>query len=600
MKFKCKVCLVFLSVFVAVSSGSEVINYDFYKPQSAQYRISPTEKQGGFGYNGRPSLEYFDESFYAVWQANNENEVEASGRRLYLSTSKNLITWSKPTDFLVRSSINPMVPSVISGEKQGYPVLYNNKDKALWCFWSVDGLPSEMTNAGLYMSVLEAGSKLWYSTAIFRVVELGGDRYYAVPTQKPIRLMSSRLILPIRLCRGGKDSDREYSFPAFMFSDDDGKSWEIGGTASLPREPFVQLETAIHQQKRGQVRVFSLPEYRNNLSPSKRLLTTIATGTEMDDTLEFAPDLEFANMQTSSGNLATLKLSGNRYAMVVGDIFADVNGAGLCYNPAIFYSFTGENDFVGGYPFAAGNEISHAQMLEHDGKLFIIYAQNTGGEQRSYISLSWVELPDSDKHYILPRSKDVMSVYDVNLTRKKDNIFFNRIRAGRVDLPFQAKDDGRNSIILRGNTAAAIEVEPVNLGNDESIEIVLSMKINNLQDSGELTLLTIGDIFPVKLVMPSGRAGRFYVSAPGVYEKIAQKELGKWFMVKISYDKDKIKFSIDEEFSFETDSKLASQRFYIGNNLLNDISSTNQGSAFSVDTDTIITKTTRKQMLFEF
>ncbi len=243
---------IFLWVAVVVCTavwGSEVIRYELYEPQGAEYRVSPTVQQGGFGYNGRPSIEFFEDHYYAVWQANSENEADAPGRRLYLSTTKNFINWTKPADFLIRGSVNPLVPSAISGEKQGYPMLYNNKDKALWCFWCIDGLPSEMTKAGLYMSVLDAGSKLWYSSVIFRFVELGGFRYYAIPTQKPVRLRSSRLVLPIRLCRGG-EAGREYSVPAFLFSDDDGKNWDIGGTASAPQEPFLQFETAIHQQKK--------------------------------------------------------------------------------------------------------------------------------------------------------------------------------------------------------------------------------------------------------------------------------------------------------------------------------------------------------------
>jgi hypothetical protein len=305
-------------------------------------------------------------------------------------------------------------------------------------------------------------------------------------------------------------------------------------------------------------------------------------------------------METASGNLAVMSLSNDRFAMVIGDIFAEVGGPNLCYNPAVFFSRTGENDFVGGYPFAAGEEISSAQITEHDDKLYIIYSQNVGTETPSRISMSWVELPDKDKRYIFPRSKDILRSYDTTYVRKKDGGFLTRKQNYRNMLPVKDKDGDRDILIFKNNSAGAIEIEPVDVEEGESLEVTLSMKVSVLQSSGSLSLITIGDIYPVKLVMPSARAGDLYISAPGMYQKISSRDNNKWFMVKIEFDKDGIDLRIDEQEPVRVNSRLVSQRFYLGNNMLRHSTKSNDGSAFCVDINSITSKANRKRTFLDF
>lgn len=595
-----KVILLTTLIFTINAFCEEVTNYELYKPQTADYKVSPSQKDGGFAYNGRPSIAFFEGLFYAAWQANNENKADVAGRRIYISTSKNLINWSKPTDFLIRQSINPTVPSVISEEKQGYPVLYNYNDKELWCFWCVDGLPSEKTNAGLYKSVLEAGSKLWYSAKIFQVIEIGEAKFYMIPTQKPVELRSGKIVLPVRLCQGGITNGTEFSVPAFMFSSDEGQNWSLGGTVSLPENPMIQCDTAIHQQKNGKIRVFSLPDYRNNLPPMQRLLTTTGSGTELEDDMDFVTDLRAAGIETTSGNIASTQLASDKYAMVIGDIFAEVNGPNLCYNPAVFFSRTGENDFIGGYPFAIGEEISHAQIMEKENRLYIIYSKNIGTDQNSTIGLSWVEMPEKDKHYIFPRSKDILRSYDTSFVRTNEGGFLKRKKTFDHSLATTSKDGQKNALIFTGNSSAAIDIEPVKLKDDENLEISLSMKITELQDTGELTLFTVGSMYPAKLVMPSGRAGDIYISAPNVYKKISAKESGKWFTINISFNKDRLQFQIDDEEAVDINNELTTQVFYIGNNCIKETTAINNGSSFCIDIDSVKSKANRKEFFIEY
>ncbi len=595
-----KALIAFLAVCFA-AQANEIVHYELYKPQSADYKVYSSQ-QGGLAYNDHPSIEYFEDNFFVVWQANNENKADVGGRRLYLTTSKNFITWTKPVDFLVREAINPSVPSVVAGEMQGYPMLYNHKNKALWCFWCVEGLISEKTNAGLHLSILNAGSKLWSTVKIFEGIVIGDKTFYAVPTMKPIALRSGKLILPIKLCSDEDKENGRLSVPAFLSSTDEGKSWMLAGTVSIPENPFIELDTAVHQQKDGKIRVFSIADYRANLPPTKRLFTTIGSGTEIEDELKFVDDLRPAGIDTTNGALSTLLLSSKRYAMVAADIFAEISGSGLCYNPAIFFSRTGGNDFTGGLPFAMGTAISNPQLLEKDGKLYIVYAKDTFTDNPSSIALSWIELPKPDKNYIFSRSKDILRTYDVTYIRAKNNSYLKRIREYKQAMPAQEEKLSRKVLVFEANAGAGLDIEPVDISRDESIEINMSVNVPVLQDGGELTLFSVGDIYPLRITMPSGRPGDIYIAAPGVYRKISQTYKDQWFTILLTYAKDKITCRVDEQDPHEIPmhGNLASQRFYIGNNCLEDSSQINTGSMFYVDIESITTKSNTKPQFSDY
>jgi hypothetical protein len=71
-------------------------------------------------------------------------------------------------------------------------------------------------------------------------------------------------------------------------------------------------------------------------------------------------------------------------------------------------------------------------------------------------------------------------------------------------------------------------------------------------------------------------------------------------MVKIKYGKDQISFQVDEEDPVSVPSRLASQRFYIGNNCLMDTSYSNDGSAFCLDLQSLTTNANRKKSFIDF
>ena len=601
MKNKALKILIAIIAAFNLTFANDIIHYEMYKPESATYKVYDSS-DGGFAYNDYPSIEYFEDSFFAVWQANSENKADVAGRRIYLSTTRNFITWTKPVDFLVREAMNPSVPSVVADEMQGYPMLYNYKNKALWCIWCVDGLTSEMTNGGIHLSVLNAGSKLWSTVRIFEGISIGDKQFYAIPTNKPIELRSGKLMLPIKLCSGENKENGEISVPAFLFSIDEGKTWALASTVSMPENSLIEFNTTVHQQKDGRVRVFSLADYRTNLSPAKRLLTTTGSGTEIEDELKFESDLRPAGMDTACGSLSTILLASKRYAMVIADTFAEVSGEGLCYNPAIFFSRTGENDFTGGYPFAIGQAIAHPQFLEKDGKLYIIYASNPGNDSPSSIALTWVEMPKEDKNYIFGRSKDILRSYDISYIRTKNSSILKRIREYKQALPFEEEKLSRKVLTFERNASAGLDIEPVDISRDESIEINMSVNVPMLQDSGELTLFSVGDINPLRIIMPSGRPGDIYVSAPGVYRKISRTTHEQWFIISVVYAKDKITCRINEEepVAITVPGNLVSQRFYIGNNCLSDSLQTNSGSVFYVDIDSVTTKSDIKAKFTEY
>lgn len=586
-----------ITISVAVSD-----NYNVYEPQSAEYRVQDMLRDPTLLYNDHPSIEYFEQEFVAVWQASGENNPDVPGRRLYLSTTKNFINWTKPIDFLVKQAINPFVPSVIAEEQQSNPVLFNYNDTALWCIWAIEGLNTEKTNAGVYISVLQAGSKLWSTTRIFENFEHGGKKFYATPTQKPIQCKSGKIILPIRLHEARIEGKRPFSVQAFLFSNDGGRKWEFADdTISLPEDATIQLNTAIHQQNDGKIRVFSVPDYRNNLPAGYRLLTTEAIGSELENKLKFDIDLRPAGMETTGGSVATLQLSNGRYAMVLADVYSEINGENMYYNAAVFFSRSGGNDFVGAYPFAKGKAISNPQLLENDGKLYIIYSQGLGTQEpSSSIMLNWVELPEQEKNYIYPRSKDIISSYDVSYQRNKIGGQMRRIRSYNQIEPLKDEIDNRNALVFQASSAAGLDVDYVDTENDESITIDLDLKVINLQLTGELTLFSVGDLFAAKIVMPSARPGELYICAPGKYEKICDLKPQQWFSLSVKYTKDNISFTIDDNEPIEVDSELISQRFYIANNCQIDTALTNEGSVFCVDIDSISSQTNKKASFTEY
>jgi hypothetical protein len=525
------------------------------------------------------------------------NKEGFPGRKIYLSTSDDAKSWSAPSHFVGKDAVNPIIPFDQPGEKeemQSQPNLLNLDDQELWCIWSIRGFTDSKKNAGTYLSTLQPGSSRWVNKRIWTESIIDGMRAYAYPSQNPVLLNSGRVIVPVTFDTGVNVKNARYPimYNAFLYTDDAGETWQCSNMISTPHNLTGQWEPCAHQQADGKVRAFFRNFSSKVVKPDQWLQTTVGRGVNKGEKLVFEPDVKYSFMETANTRMHTIKLSGGRYCLFHHDIYTEARSYGSRFNGAVFFSPTGEDDFVAACGFSEKNQVvAYPQGIEHDKKIYVAYTLGGINVPRS-ILVAVMDSPDADGLYIYPRDKDVLRADDLTPVRSDPYNYNKRVRDYDYIRPCRDEKDGRNVVVFKQRGTAGVEIQPVRFEKGEKLTVSFDVKIESLQEVGNLIICSFGDQIPIRIGMPSGRAGQLYAYSREQWQRAGDSEIGKWNSLEITFESEvfAIRINNSQSTSFENTIKNPSRRLYLGDGYELDEFESNRGSKFIIDIDSFRTK----------
>ena len=405
-------------------------NHEVYQPKVERGYVIES-RLDGLAYNHCPTVMWFQDRWFCAW---NGNEVPVEGRpglQIWMSTSRDGITWSKA--FAPFSSADRCTnPFRHSQATQWQPefIVINGQ---LWCFFYETSKNQE--ERGCYFAQLTEPEGKWSIRRLMfngsAVLEMNGHRFGMIfPSENPIQLRSGRILVPVVLS-GGRSPDAPekatgfwaaYRHASVLYSDDQGKTWIASLGCTMPGRTFCPWEPTVWEQSDGSV----LMVFRNNCNagffdemprPSQFLI-----GSRSKDGGETWSVPEYVPIETVCSRMYVAPLDGKGIwnPAVPGDDYTgrlqlmfhnDAPGSkdwtGDRRNLAMFFrrgdgfEFTAGPGFVGTEP-----SVVYPQHCIHDGALVVTYNQSYS-EKRSIRYARITPLPDPRKRYLLPRSDSV-------------------------------------------------------------------------------------------------------------------------------------------------------------------------------------------------
>jgi len=612
--------------------------YKLYQPKVEQHYIYKEEPNSQYLFGHMASIEYFDGRFHAVWNNSHgahcmryykEKGKKMPFQRLLWQTSPDAKVWSEPVRITEEMTKTPL-DQWSDPHTHWQPNLINYKDKELWCIWSLGegayfDIEEEVDNTkskaltGTYLSTLGKGPDArWVHRRIFGEVEVESQtslvkkgKGYLFPSQNPVILESGRLIQPVTVVLGeeynlGSLMDNKAYFSAVIYTDDDGESWEISNMVSNVDNALAQWEPHVMEQTDGKLRMFIRDtgaskgvhdvadiEYRTALY-NPLFLTTTGTGTQKGEPIVFEPDAERVWIETEGSRMHMVILPCGRRCMFHHDVWNAFN-KGTRSNLAMYFSRTGENDFVAG-PGIVGrsNPAHYAQGIVHDGKLYVAYTRwntsiRSGGstadcEERG-IAISIIDdLPEKNCYYIWPRDKDLFASQIKNWRDNTTNSVYVR--------PFAKQSDERNCIVFKECGTAGVEIEPVDFTKGEKLKLSFQFKILKAQTYGNLVLCSFGSRIPIRVGMPGNRPGILYAYGRNQWKSISSVDMDGWNSMEIQFGADEFSVQINEGKPVTCINPLRypEKRLYLGEGYEIDQLESNRNSEFLIDIDTLHTE----------
>jgi hypothetical protein len=401
-------------------------SYEVYQPKVERGYVIES-RLDGLAYNHCPTVMWFQDRWFCAW---NGNEVPVEGRpglQIWMSTSRDGITWSKA--FAPFSSADHCTnPFRHSQATQWQPefIVINGQ---LWCFFYETSKNQE--ERGCHFAQLTEPEGKWSIRRLMfngsAVLEMNGRRFGMIfPSQNPIQLRSGRILVPVVL-GGGRSPDAPqkatgfwaaYRHASVLYSDDQGKTWSASLGCTMPGRTFCPWEPTVWEQSDGEV----LMVFRNNCNagffdemprPSQFLI-----GSRSKDGGETWSVPEYVPIETVCSRMYVAPLDGKGIwnPAVPGDDYTgrlqlmfhnDAPGSkdwtGDRRNLAMFFRRGDGFEFTAG-PGFVGTEPSpvYPQHCIHDGALVVTYNQSYS-EKRSIRFARITPLPDPGRRYLLPR-----------------------------------------------------------------------------------------------------------------------------------------------------------------------------------------------------
>jgi hypothetical protein len=560
----------FLAAGLPAPHQAPASQYEVYAPEIAHVTIyDGSLEPGHFGYNHAASVEWFDGRFYAVWMGNPDTwEEPHPNRHVLLSTSADFVHWTHPTNFVADGD-----PPLPCGPKirQSQPNLVNVNGRELWCLW-LHGSPAG--GSGIYCSKLDKTGGRWRNEFVMDKSLIGGAPFSAWVGQNPFVCRSGRVLVPLMRTRKRKDC---YDYYFQCLYTDDGKTWMESNPISVPFDRQAQWEPHFYEQADGALRgIMRNWTDANTPIPTKMRLTVTGTGSDTGEPLRFESEPHFFWTETHNDRPQVFR-AGTRYCLLQHDARTTTRGHTHRLNLALFFSRTGGDDFVAATPFSfRGHISSYPQGVEHGGRIYIAYSEDTRRPHRGFHRIKGVTIdpaPTADRFYVWPRQR-----YDL-----ADNRYTARV--GIVT------NQNRRALLFTDKASAGLDLPIVNFANGETLDIALDVRMAAVQQKGNATICSYGDRIPIRICMPGNRRGELYSAwGPDQWQCLGAFPVGKWNRLRLRFGAQGYAAAIGDgrwqPFAYPL--RAMNPRFYLGDGYEIDYTESNTAETrIHIDLDTL-------------
>ena len=602
-----------LSILLLMASiacaGAPVRRYELYEPAITRHTVYlGHSRPGGYPYNHCASIAFFDGRFHAAWNANHNPKEGQPGQQLLWATSEDGKVWSAPLAFADEAAVKPLNDPE---GRQWQPNLINYLDRELWCLWYLSAGRKGMT--GTYCSVLGRGrGAKWVTRRIFRDTpfDAAGDGRGRIdpvtgtgfPSQNPVLLPSGRVIVPITIANNGYAGPFKPRWNLVAYTDDGGKTWSGSNLISMAQDFSAQWEPHAFQQADGRLRVFMKNRTRLATPAIQRVLTTVGAGAAKGEPIRFDGTPKWSAMETVSSRLHVIPLASGRFVMLHHDVFSRQRANETRLNLALFFSRTGEDDFVAGPGFTAPRAIGmYPQGIERNGKLHIVYSTLTprvADHVPRHIECAIVDpVPAADGFYLWPRDKDVVEIKRPRDKNRKLLPYWVRTNKDYTySRPRAVESDQREAILFEDRASAGVEIDAVHFAAGQSLRLRFDVKITKVQQVGNLVLCSFGDTVPIRIAMPSNRPGALYAYGADQWVKVGAVGLDEWTSLDIAFGRDEFRVKVGGQPAVTAANPMTktSRRLYLGDGYEVDYCESNRGSQFLIDARSLCTQLERR------
>jgi len=603
--------------------------YELYVPEIERHDIYREDQHPEYRFSHMIVIEHFDGRFHAVWNnGHGPTHWKLPPQRMLWATSPDGREWSAPARITETKTETPL-DKFEDEVAHWQPSLLNVRGETLWCLWSATAprRPDGSTMAGTYMSTLGKGpGAKWRHRRLFEYVDLPRDgrapasKGLVFPSQKAVMLSSGRVVQPVTLIRDNYE-DAKYvwrrclgssHWNAAMYTDDDGASWHFSNAVLVADEERGMWEPHVIEQADGRLRMFMryLTWAPAQPPPTQRMRTTVGTGVAKGKPLIFEPDVRPCAIETISCRPQVVKLPCGRYCMFMHDLYDAVGFFMSRSNQALFFSRTGEDDFVAGPGIYDPQQNCHyAQGIVHGGKIYVGYTYG-----RNYnvmpsatsdrgIGISIISpLPEKGMYYIWPRNKDmprfgkILPVRD--WTDENGAQAIERLNPNYVyQPPYRERSEGREALVFKDRGCGGVEIDPVDFAKGETLAVSFEFFIRALQDKGSLILCSFGGESPIRIGVPSNRPGRLHIHARGDWHEVGAVRERVWERVDLRFGADEfsVRLGKGEARVFANPIRCPDRRLYLGDGYEVDPWESNRGSEFLIDLPSLRTSVVRAQ-----
>ncbi len=579
--------------------------YEFYEPQVRHVTIHEGKLAPGHNpYNHMASVEWFDGRFHCVWGGHAETHLEGKPGQLNLwATSADFTSWGAPQPFAHTG------PGALARDPQcvqWQPNLLNFQDRQLWCVWSFNSKVPDLD--GLWLSTLDKGRLDWKHRRIQRRQNVGNLACSIFASQNPVLLTSGRVLAPVTLNHrdpkhdaGGSHATNNVTlrWNACFFTDDGGTTWQCSDPISNVEDATAQWEPFFYEQSDGRIRAFMRNFTKGTPPGNMWRLTTVGTGAAIGSPLRFPDDPVYSFMETANCRPQVFRTDGGRYCLLQQDAFVNHRDYSTRLNVALHFSRSGADDFVAGPPVSRPGVISaYPQGVEHDGAIYLAYSAGPGNEPRSIEGAIVTPAPKGDRHYIWPRSKELVTMQDQKDADGKKKVV--RINPdARTALPRVKTVDGRRTIQFSARASAGVDIDPVDFAAGDSLEFSFRAKVLRLQPIGRLVLCSLGDRIPLRLGMPANRPENLYAYSRDQWEPVGDFTTNAWHEVRLIVRGGDFTVAVDgrQPRTFANPIANPAPRLYLGDGFELDYIYSLTGSEFLIDLGSIRSRVSRGTIL---
>ncbi|AQQ08416.1 putative neuraminidase (sialidase) [Sedimentisphaera cyanobacteriorum] len=379
--------LILLLLAAAINAlGKPWRNYEVYQPDLHKYRVLSSSERTGRLNNGS-SIVWFKGGWYCFWNSRNE---EFEKNNIYFSISRDLRGWSSP-EKLFESDSSGMSPE---------PFVYG---RSLWLFW-------KSSSGKLALSRFDEMAEP--EATVYPEIE-GFDKNSDITLQGRPYLVNAGVAGAHFLVL-----DKESRELLTAQTTDEGETWEkIGQIKPLPEGDF---NAAIWRSGETKLSAFIKPRFKPE-DPSCLYSESIDWGKHWSYPQKFPFDMvetPLTGFNQAESFEQSEKLTRNfivtndsRYKAGSQKITAHDNLAIFCKH--------GPN-----FDFEAGRTISRTDPFAFNPHCFIrgerLVVSYTSGVENQVIKAAVMQMPESEKYYIYPRSKGFP---DTERPQKRDKYY---------------------------------------------------------------------------------------------------------------------------------------------------------------------------------